>query len=274
MRIGNFPWANSTVETKLIALAKGFCRTRSAGKFARPRPNNITSPAGANKIFGSEDAFLPENLWRLLPPPPLEPKIFVPKEGREEITGHIFDLPWAEITFVQHIRPKGTKSEGFPLPWCIIMATLPEKNKQKRWWTSMKHTMTLLVSKEIPEMLAFVQTFLQKKTIKAHLPALPVRPGELGWGPVPRKIMHGKVGHRWTQCFTNNVWHAPYALKFSAQAPYFGTNVCTWFPISLRVLVCIFLPSFFLRLSFICLQFASYSGCAWVPWGIFCSWVL
>ena len=109
--------------------------------------------------------------------PPLEPKIFVPKEGREEITGHIFDLPWAEITFVQLLRPKGTKSEGFPLPLCIIMATLPKKTKQKRWWTWMKHTMTLLVSNE---MLGLFQTFLQKKPIKTHLPALPVRPSELG----------------------------------------------------------------------------------------------
>lgn len=56
--------------------------------------------------------------------------------------------------------------------------------------------------------------FFAKKNHQAHLPALPVRPGELGWGPVPRKIMHGKVGHRWTQCFTNNVLHAPCAQIF------------------------------------------------------------
>lgn len=40
----------------------------------------------------------------------------------------------------------------------------------------MKHTMTLLVSKEIPEMLAFVQTFLQKKTIKRICPLCPFAP--------------------------------------------------------------------------------------------------
>lgn len=153
------------------------------------------------------------------------------------------------------------------------MATLPEKNKQKRWWTSMKHTMTLLVSKEIPEMLAFVQTFLQKKTIKRICPLCPFAPANWDEDQFLARLCMA----RWDIDEHNvlqTMFYTPHALKFSAQAPYFGTNVCTWFPISLRVLVCIFLPSFFLRLSFICLQFASYSGCAWVPWGIFCSWVL